>query len=250
MTYTLDFLLGLGTGKTGLTDLRAQLFDTEGSNVGSAVSTGFVEIGSGNYLWHYASIPDAHRGGVKFYSDATPTTILAANAINPEEAERVDGMVTSRLAPTTPGETLTVTSGAATATVDASTTADIAAIKAKTDTIGAQSVTITSPVSSNLNISLMRGDDYLLANGRELSFVGTNWPSLTSGSVNLNIATHAPTTYSGCVSGSNTCYIELTHTQTALLPAGTYNYELDAILTGSARATLVTGQVSIARGIV
>jgi len=87
MTYTLDFLLGLGSGKAGLSDLRAQLFDTAGSNVGSAVSTGFVEIGSGNYLWHYASIPDAHRGGVKFYSNATPATILAANAINPQEAE-------------------------------------------------------------------------------------------------------------------------------------------------------------------
>ena len=93
MTYTLDFGLTLGTGKAGLTDLRAQLVDTMGAAVGSAIATGFAEVGSGCYLWHYASIPDAHRGGVAIYSAATPATILAFGAINPEEAERVDAVL-------------------------------------------------------------------------------------------------------------------------------------------------------------
>lgn len=87
MAYTLDYSLGLGVSKAGLTDLRAQLVDTSGADVGSAVSTGFTEIGSGYYLWHYTAFPDGHRGGVKFYSNAASATILAFIAINPEESE-------------------------------------------------------------------------------------------------------------------------------------------------------------------
>ena len=97
MTYTLDFALSLGSGKAGLADLRAQLVDTGGASVGAAVSTGFVEIGAGNYLWHYAAIPDSHRGGVKFYSNATPATVLAFGALNPEEAENVDAKISTEL---------------------------------------------------------------------------------------------------------------------------------------------------------
>ncbi len=96
MAYTLDFGLGLGTAKAGLSDLRAQVVDTVGGNIGTAASIGFTEIGSGYYLWHSASIPDTHRGGVKFYSNAASTTFLAFSAINPEEAEYLD----TKLAPT------------------------------------------------------------------------------------------------------------------------------------------------------
>lgn len=90
MAYTLCTSLALGSGHTGLTDLRAQLVDSAGTNVGSAVSTGFVEIGaSGNYLWTYTAFPAGHRGGCKFYSNAAPTVFLAFVAINPEEGEHV-----------------------------------------------------------------------------------------------------------------------------------------------------------------
>lgn len=83
----MDFALNLGSAYAGLTDLRAQLVDTGGSNTGSAVSSGFTEVASGRYLWHYASFPDDHRGGVKFYSAAASSTILAFMAINPEDGE-------------------------------------------------------------------------------------------------------------------------------------------------------------------
>lgn len=96
MAYTFDFALDLGPANTGLADLRAQLVDTAGSNSGSAVSTGFTEIGSGRYLWHYTGFPDGHRGGVKFYSNAAPSTILAFASINPEEAENTDVKTSTR----------------------------------------------------------------------------------------------------------------------------------------------------------
>ena len=47
MAYTLTIPIALGTSKTGLT-LKAQLVDTAGADVGSAITTGFVEIG-GSY---------------------------------------------------------------------------------------------------------------------------------------------------------------------------------------------------------
>lgn len=93
MVYTLDFALALGSSQTGLT-LSAQLVDTAGSNVGGAVLTGFTEIGVGNYLWHYASIPDGHRGGVKF--SISGGALMAFAAINPEEGENTDAKTSTR----------------------------------------------------------------------------------------------------------------------------------------------------------
>jgi hypothetical protein len=98
MAYPLSFSIGLGINKAAIADLNAQLVDTAGSNVGAAIATGFVNIGSGFYLWYTAAIPAAHRGGVKFYSAAAPTVVLAFCAVNPEEAEYVDAAVSSRLA--------------------------------------------------------------------------------------------------------------------------------------------------------
>ena len=109
MAYTLDVTVPAGI--TGLTDLRAQLFDTVGANVGSAVSTGFVEIGtSGTYNWHYAAWPDGHRGGVKFYSNADATTLLAIASINPEEVENTDAKTSSVAASVWAAGTRTLTS--------------------------------------------------------------------------------------------------------------------------------------------
>jgi hypothetical protein len=91
MTYALDINLALGIGQVGIADLRAQLVDTAGVDVGTEVSAGFTEIGNGNYLFHYASWPNSHRGGVKFYSDAAgPSDPLAFVAINPQETENPD----------------------------------------------------------------------------------------------------------------------------------------------------------------
>ena len=94
MAYTLDFSLALGGTKTGLT-MAAQLVDTDGNDSGSEITTGFSERGNGFYLWHYASFPDGFRGGVEFYEDGTPDTILAFASINPEEAEYTDQQLTT-----------------------------------------------------------------------------------------------------------------------------------------------------------
>lgn len=96
MSYQLCFSLALGSSKAGIADLRGQLVDTSGADSGSAITTGFAEIGSGCYIWNYAAFSDGFRGGVKFYSNATPATILAFASINPEEAENVDAKISTR----------------------------------------------------------------------------------------------------------------------------------------------------------
>jgi hypothetical protein len=80
MAYTYDIALALTTGLT----LSAQLVNTAGVNVGSAVTTGFSEVAAtGNYLWHYAAFPDNFRGGVVFSAGGV---FKAFVAVNPEEA--------------------------------------------------------------------------------------------------------------------------------------------------------------------
>ncbi len=95
MAYTLDVNLALGAGNTGLT-LEMQLKDTAGSNVGSAVTSGFVEFGStGNYLFHYAAWPDSHRGAAVF--QVSPGgAVKAAVSINPQEVEFTDVKTSTR----------------------------------------------------------------------------------------------------------------------------------------------------------
>lgn len=108
MAYTLDVALALGAGNTGLS-LEMQLKDTAGSNVGSAVTSGFVEFGAtGNYLFHYAAWPDSHRGAAVFQI-ASGGAVKAAVAINPEEAENTDTKTSTRLA--TAGYTTPLTAG-------------------------------------------------------------------------------------------------------------------------------------------
>jgi hypothetical protein len=79
MAYTLLFDLDLGA--PGIADARAQLIDTNGNNSGAASSAGFIDSGSGFYLW-IGTIPDGFTGGVKFYSAASPSIVLAFKAIN------------------------------------------------------------------------------------------------------------------------------------------------------------------------
>lgn len=91
MAYTLSINIVLADTDTGLT-LSAQLVDTAGANVGSAVTSGFVEFASGQYGWTYASFPDSFRGFVKFSSGGT---FKAAVAINPQDAEFLDQKVST-----------------------------------------------------------------------------------------------------------------------------------------------------------
>jgi hypothetical protein len=90
VAWTFTTTIDLGPAYSGLSDLRAQLYDTSGVASGAAISTGFsadLATGRGQYLWSYSSMADGFRGAVKFYSNASaaassvPIPITAADEI-------------------------------------------------------------------------------------------------------------------------------------------------------------------------
>lgn len=105
-------------------------------------------------------------------------------------------------------------------------------------------VTIVSPVAADgTSITVIRGDDYLNADNRALTFSGDSWPTLTGGAVALIVdVSGTPTSYTGTITGAQSCYVELTDTQTtALNPKKTYDYDLQATLSNGSVVTLVQG---------
>ena len=109
--------------------------------------------------------------------------------------------------------------------------------------ITAGAVTIVSPVATDgTSITLIRGDDYLNADNRALTFSGDSWPTLTSGAVALIVDEDGtPTSYAGTITGAQSCYVELTDTQTVAMWIGLYDYDLQATLSNGSVVTLVQG---------
>lgn len=108
-------------------------------------------------------------------------------------------------------------------------------------------VTIVSPVSSDgMAITVLRGDDYLLTDNRALTFTGSTWPSITGASIALKV-NFAGTilSYTGMVTAADSCYVELTDTQTGAMATGTFDYDLEATLSNGSVVTLVQGQALV-----
>lgn len=93
--YTLSFAVALGSTKTGLVGtLSAQLFagDAPGSSavpLGDPVTTGFTEIGLGNYCW-IGEIPNRGFRGIVAFKVGSQT--LAVASVNPEELQLAQGV--------------------------------------------------------------------------------------------------------------------------------------------------------------
>ena len=81
MAYTLNIAVSLGIGKNGDT-LRARLLDFDGTPVTSYISTGFADVGGGNWIWHYDGFPNDFNGGIAFYEIADLTTPLALTTVD------------------------------------------------------------------------------------------------------------------------------------------------------------------------
>lgn len=129
------------------------------------------------------------------------------------------------------------------------------AIKLKTDTIGSGTVTVVSPVATDLSISLIRGDDYKTINGRELSFsnaAGT-WPDLTGAIIILTARNRNAkgVSFSGTGSvitptGANqNVTIDIEGDNTASLPTGAYSYDVQATLADQNTVTLVLSSLTL-----
>lgn len=233
MTYTLSIGVALGSSNTGLT-IAAQLVDTVGANVGGAVASGFVELGGGNYGWTYASYPDGFRGFVK----VTTGSITVAVPINPQEAENLDAKVSSL--------------AASLATLTAYVDTEVAAIKAKTDTLGAATVTVTSPVAASGDVEIIRGDDYSNLDGRALEWTNAagTWPDLTGATITFTAEQSGKAiTKAGTVivptGAAQKVRVELTAAET-IIAAGTWSFDVQAALATNGRiVTLLFGSLTV-----
>ena len=103
----------------------------------------------------------------------------------------------------------------------------LAAIKAKTDTIGAGSVTVTSPVTATGDVTIIQGDTY---SASEVAWTdsGNTWPADldTATSILCCIADEAEL---ACTYAADTITLDaLSCVETAALAAGRYPYWLEA----------------------
>lgn len=99
MSYTYTHAFQDTPAATGHT---TQFVNTTGTNVGTPIATGFVELGGGYYTWT-GTIPTGHQGAIKIIRAGT---VIAAGAINPQDAENQDVATSTRVAA---GGTITYT---------------------------------------------------------------------------------------------------------------------------------------------
>jgi hypothetical protein len=87
MAYSLSAVITLGAGNTGLT-LTAALFDSANAAAAGLTTTTLVETdaSTGIYLWT-GTVPDSHRGLIKFSSAGV---VKAAVSVNAQEVENPD----------------------------------------------------------------------------------------------------------------------------------------------------------------
>lgn len=94
MSYPLAYTFALSSA--GLS-LEAQIKSTSGVDVGSPITTGFVDLGGTWYSFYTAAIPTAQRGSLVIRALGGGAALVVFS-INPEEAENADDKTTSRMA--------------------------------------------------------------------------------------------------------------------------------------------------------
>jgi len=118
-------------------------------------------------------------------------------------------------------------------------TANVAAIKTKTDTIASGSVTVVSPVATDEDITIYTWDDYdadpVPLAGLEQQQRRLGGTDLTTWTIKLHLydeLTETTTSITGSVvtaTGTQVVRVELTHAQTGVLVAGnSYKYQVRA----------------------
>lgn len=146
-----------------------------------------------------------------------------------------------------------IPAGASQASVDA-IQADVDEIRVKTDLLGSAQITVVSPVAQNGTITIFFGDDYLLADGRQIDVTlasgSAEWPDLTAATVvfktknGSTVISKAMTVVVPTGAGQKV-RLELTDTETLTLARGTSTYEIEATLVGGSVVTLVQGLLNV-----
>ena len=116
--------------------------------------------------------------------------------------------------------------------------------------IGNNTVTVVSPVATDGDISLYYGDDYYTVDAQSLSFSGTNWPSITGGTVYLRVGgASGVIAMAGTVTSGSACVVEVTQANTYAIGVGVWPYDLEATLTNSHDKTLQSGLCTVTQDV-
>ena len=221
MSYTLPLTIKLLPTDTGLT-LKIQLVDADGSNNGSEITSGFTELGGGEYF-KQLTVPDDFEGYAKVLSGSS--TYQTSYAIGPGQYENND--------------------------------ASVAAVKAKTDLISSgTAVSVVNPVASTGALTLIRGDDYGSTPGNLPQWSSDSWPDLTGATVEFSAKSERTgtvdldgisMTVTDAGESTQTVSVTLTDTQTAALSPGVraYLFDIQATLSGGEKRTLVRDYITV-----
>lgn len=183
---------------------------------------------------------------------STARLVGSTTTISATVTERTNGEYDVAFTPTSVGLWRVIS----TATVDGSAfvdTTDVQVITAaQADPVSALagvSVTVTSPVASNGDVTVYQGDDQQAVDSRSLDWSASNWPDLTGASIVLvgDFVANAVHTISATGSvttptGSGKAVrVELTSTQTDALKPGAWTIQVIATLANGHVVTLVGG---------
>lgn len=208
------FFVASKVGKASLADVTVDVYNPAGSKIVAAGATS--EVGGGLYSYTLAAESVASAGEyVAIFKTADATVdqkeIPSLWAVGRAGVENLDAAISTRNSTTPPtaaaiadavldealadhvgvgsaGKKLgDITASPPTAAAIADAVCDEAladhnttgSVGAALGRIGTAEVITSAPVASDGEIDLVRGDDYLIDDGRELTFSSTTWPDLT-----------------------------------------------------------------------
>jgi hypothetical protein len=231
LTAGTNIALAKGTGVTGLNDLDA-------GGIRSAIGMASANL-------------DTQLAAIAGYIDAEIGTIIGElqsgtyglSALNTD----LDALL-ARLTALRAGYLDNLSAGAV------ALQADLLLVKAKTDTIGTQTLTITTPVALTGDVTIIRGDSYVVSDGTQIDWVRSGWINLTGVTlVQVSVKPYFSNTVTTLTAsaptagaGSQTVRLELTATQSALLENG--SYDIQVTLAGKIH-TLLVGKWVVTEGV-
>lgn len=125
----------------------------------------------------------------------------------------------------------------------------LAAIKAKTDTITTNGITVVSPVNNaGTIVTIIAFDSYKAADGRAIEFSNDDWPDLTGATVTLRLA--GLKNFLFTVSDASTVTRDFTSAETGMLAVNVYDFVLHAVLANGDELTLTGGKQVNSQGFV
>jgi len=110
---------------------------------------------------------------------------------------------------------------------------------------GTNKVSVSYPLTPDVDMSIVRGDDYNNSDSRAITFTLTNAPNLTGAAIKLYA--NMPTVFEKSMTvvtggtGTQVVRLELSATETAAFTVGTFGYDIRAVLVTSLRVvTLIS----------